>query len=385
MNNLLKSFLKKTVFRRQNQFLESFDGKLLKSLCKDHKEHIYQKVYESSPDFIKYFFESSKVGRLLKLRTIKRDGVMEIKCQFPVDYEVQELSNCYKAIYGIGFETYQKLYLDRGYNFPKNVVFTDPYGQIFLECNRFSSIGHLSMNASRVNLIAGASETFQLVSKPQDSTQTDENNFLKLVFPFHEVNETISNAIEGANFEIIINSINKLAKRLDGENIEIDIIAGTFGWHNLIYNQTTEDYWKKSLDAIKTNCKKLCIFEVYSPVLHLSNSDIMKFSSAKIFWGSIKPSESSIDELRAAMFRYNNFIKKYSEQNQNILVVPINNLCPILNLEFALNHFLDVNHIINNEAIRAKISKAINSYLSQNSKFFIPDLKKIPEYIYPLF
>lgn len=385
MSNLLKSFFKKTIFHRQDQFLESFDGELLKRLCKNQGEHIYQKVYRSSPGFIKYFFESSKVGRLLKLRPSKKGDMLELICQFPLDSEVKKLSNSYKSIYGIGFETYQKLYLDRGYNFPKNVVFVDTSGQTLLYCNRFASIGRLSRNASRVNLIAGASETFQLVSRSQDSIQTDDNNLLRLGFPFHEVNETISNAIEGANFEIIIDSIDKLIKRLDGENIEVDIIAGTFGWHNLIYNQVSEEYWGSSLDAIKSNCKKLCIFEVYSPVLHLSNGDIMKFSNAKGFWGSIEPSENSIEELRAAMLRYNNFIKNYSEKNQNVLVVPINDLCPIPDLEFASDHFLDINHITNTEAIRSNIFKAIDAYFSQNAKFFIPDLKKIPEYIYPLF
>jgi hypothetical protein len=387
MNNLLILLLKNTLFRRQNQFLESFDAEILRSLCKNRNEHIYQKVYNSSTNFIKYFFNSSKLGELLKVKPIRHNEFLEIKCQFPDATEVNKLSKIYKASYGIAFETFQKLYLDRGYNFPKNVVFFDTGGNKILECNRFASIGNVSRNVTNVNLIAGASETFQLIGKPIGDSINDEGNFLKLGFPFHEVNETISNAIEGANFDIIVDSIHKLKKRLNAENIEIDVIAGTFGWHNLIYNQTSEKHWGDCLSKIRANCKKLCVFEIYSPVLHLSNREIIEFSSApgKVFWGSIKLSDDSINELRSAMLRYNNFINNYSMKNENVLVVPINNLCPVENLEFAIKHFIDVNHIVNDESFRTKLCDSIKTYCGKNYKFFVPDFKKIPEYIYPLF
>jgi len=387
MISLLKPLLKKFSYQTQTQYLESFDGELLKRLCKNKNDHIYQKLYNSSAVFIAYFFESSTIGRLLKIRTSKQGDQLEIRCQFPDENEIRKLSDIYKAPYGIGFETYQKLYLDRGCNFPKNVFFADLNGKVLLECNRFASIGNLSTNASRVNLIAGASETFQLVSRPQGASQNDDSNFLRLGFPFHEANETISNAIEGADFEVIVDSTNKLAKRLSNENIEIDIIAGTFGWHNLIYNQTSEKYWWECLNEIRFNCKKLCIFEIYSPILHLSNSEIISFSAlpTKSFWGNIEPSEDSISRLRSAMLRFNNFINDYSKKNENVLVVPINNLCPINNIEFAIANFIDINHIVNNESIRAKLFNAADTHFRKNSKFFIPDIKKIPEYIYPLF
>lgn len=388
MNNLLKSFLKKTIFWRQSQYIESFDGEFLRRLCNNRNEHVYQKVYDSSTDFIKYFFESSRVGRLLKVHPSKRDEVLEIKCQFPDASEAHKLSDSYKSTYGVGFETYQKLYLDRGYHFPKNVIFKDLNGQLLFECNRFASIGHLSRNASNVNLIAGASETFQLVVRSQGATQDDGKNFLKLGFPFHEVNECISNAIEGGNLDSIVDSTNRLAKRLNEENIEIDIILGTFGWHNLIYNLSTEEYWRECLDEIKSNCKKLCILEIYSPILHLGNDDIIDFSKStgKYFWGGLKPTIDNIENLRSAMLRFNNFLKEYSKSSDSVLVIPLNSLNPILDLENAMNYFIDINHINqSNKDVTSKIFDVVNAFLTENAKHFIPDVKKIPEYIYPLF
>lgn len=187
--------------------------------------------------------------------------------------------------------------------------------------------------------------------------------------------QVINAGIEGANLDMVTERYHELA-----QSIKFTAIVVYTGWHNIIYNQRTEEYWSRKLNEFKGD--HLLIFCTLATSLHedsrekgiqshlnadnkiQSYLDLIKTCNHEkyyLFWGNLEPSHENICKILDGVHRYNQFLKNYCIKN-NYLLLDFHTLLKPLSHHFLCKDFFDVCHF------RPKSYSTLSQYAQDSIK-----------------
>ena len=148
----------------------------------------------------------------------------------------------------------------------------------------------------------------------------------------------------------------------------IDFVAGVFytGWHNIIYNETTEQYWRSQLDLIDdldivALCTPHCCLteEYLERVIEDLLSDDPN-SPPFYFFGSVPWTEENTINVYQGIRRFNKFLKSYCLEKDYIFI-DLDSLLKPPSYDQIPDIYSDVchTHYTSNEKIGAFVTNAI--------------------------
>lgn len=242
------------------------------------------------------------------------------------------------------YEEVQSLYRDveTGWLIPNTIV--DQDGTLVMRVNALGCKGDDIDPGLPVVAFFGASETMGVTGGkggvPADSYVAHVD------LPGYAV---LNAAIEGANLAGIVGQYERLVGRVP---LVCAVVYG--GWHNLIYNETDEDYWAAQLarfldgDHLTVYCTigssltEDFLTRGFEPLRNEApgadlNSDYFNF------WGALDPAET-IPRLLPQLERYNTFVRRFAAEH-GAHILDFSSFLRPSTYEDAPRDFFDVCHL----------------------------------------
>ena len=301
------------------------------------------------------------------------------------DEDLKQLEAKFKMGGGYEHRIMQKFYMDEYGNAPSSMVLKGAYGQTLVELNNVTAMGPDIHPETHINLFIGASDTFTSGLTRRDTSQQTYDWIANIEVPFAEFSANINAGVEGAPFSIISQKLDRVRNKIDEKQGIIDNLFVFGGWHNLLYNDHSEEDWNRYCSHYLGYAPRVCFFQLASPVLAHSYKDICDFCDrGHMFWGNLERNEQNYDQLRQQLNNYNEWLAGFCEQHENALMIPLNDLLKY-DANSIENFFEDVNHFTDRPEGRKFISEAISQFLIANGDFFVKKISDNSEYIYPVF
>ncbi len=197
--------------------------------------------------------------------------------------------------------------------------------------------------------------------------------------------QSLNAAVEGYEMERVLNRYNEIS-----EKVNLAGVVVYSGWHNIIYGESTEDYWRSMLDqfegdhilafctlatCLTEECKHRGIDSLLcsdSPRKNYANYFEYNLESLNKryfnFWCNMEPSLENLQKVVDGVQRYNNFLKEYCSEKGHVLIDLYSQLIPAT-YEDIPNDFYDVCHL--RPAAYQKIGKYVGSLLDMPLKDFL--------------
>ena len=207
------------------------------------KEHPLQRLFEMKPKKFNKFIERNNTT-LFELLMYQRGGKNVLRFDSDIHFDYIEL---------------QKFHLSPTLVSPKNIIFDGKYGtpsSSFGQILEFNEIGCLSpslKHSKEINLFLGCSVMMGLsltnyVAGPRYLKRRNVINDLKL--PGFEQCVNVNASIEGADFRVLLQKLERTAHLCEKNAIKIKNLICMTGWHNLIYGECKTSDWENYVERI---------------------------------------------------------------------------------------------------------------------------------------
>lgn len=376
-------FLDKIFLRNAAQFLTTFSKITPESNADGHP---LNKLYELPAKRIQEFLLNFDSTRAFSPRVSKNSmDRTVVTLEMPDDDIIEKIRTEHPEAPFLMYSCFQKFYKDGHGQLAKNVTLKGKFGQTLMELNNIGVIGGDLAPEQRVNLFVGASELYSLSVSQLGMAENLLNVIKETEVPFNEMGINLNASIEGASFPYICGRAKAVQKAIIEQDAIIENLFVFGGWHNLIYNKNTEEDWRGYCEEISGYAPRTCFFEIASPLISSSFEDIKAFNDrGHPFWGDMECSEENYTRLRDKILEYNNWLKAYCAEKDNLLFIPTQSFFEYEASEIE-NWYMDVNHFANNHMVREKVNESLNDVLMENSDFFAPQIGAVSEYVYPTF
>ncbi len=199
--------------------------------------------------------------------------------------------------------------------------------------------------------------------------------------------QSLNAAVEGYNMESAFNRYMEISGKIN--------LAGVVvysGWHNIIYGESTEEYWRSMLNrfagdhvlaictlatCLTDECKKtgieslLCTDSPRSEYANYFEYNIESLNKKYFnFWANMEPSIENVQNVVDGVQRYNNFLKEYCSDTGHILIDLHSALLPS-QYERIPDDFYDVCHL--RPAAYEKTGKYTGKIIERQLKDFLRD------------
>lgn len=238
------------------------------------------------------------------------------------------------------YRRWQSLYmnLDTGQLIPNVEVWVG--GQLWLKVNSLGCRGPELQPDKPLILVLGDSGVFGLPGQGGSWV-----NHLKV--PGYQV---LNGGGEGYSLPMVVDNFLRLRKLVNP-----DVVVISSGWHNIIYNERTEDFWTKMYDqfagqhalaicslacALTEECRTRGISELIAGA-HEPDPTNPQFKFN--FWSTIEPTLENVIDVLDNVERHRNFIQSYCQQRGLIFIDHRAYMTPRSYLEIPVN-FFDIAH-----------------------------------------
>jgi len=188
--------------------------------------------------------------------------------------------------------------------------------------------------------------------------------------------QNLNAAVEGWNMDMCLSKCRELTSK-----INLDKIVVYVGWHNIIYNNTSENYWESVLLEFASKTKELYVCTMATSLIDdfetVNISDYLTgISSDTIdskdkdyeddywFWGNMTPSNENCKLIIRNIKRYNEFVKNFCTKH-NFHIIDLHEFMKPKSLKEIKIDYFDLCHF--RESSYPKIGKFILDYLNNDS------------------
>lgn len=356
------------------------------SMDADTDVHPLERLYVGPDETLQAFLDSHPLTAACQPKVEGfEDGRRVIATRQPAPAALDALAAEHGQRAGMVTWVFQKLYMDRWGNTPRNLTIKGEYGQTYLSFNNVGAAGPHVAPGAHVNLFVGASESFSSAQQLISDTVRLTDWIAEIEPPFSEAAINLNGAKEGTHYPHIIRRATYLAERTRAAGGVIDNLFSYGGWHNLIYNEHEPEDWRGYCETLEKLAPRTCFFGIASPVCRLSYAEIEDFCArGHIFWGNVEQTEANYERLRAKIFEYDAWLAEFCAEADNRLMIPVDSF-----LEYDAStlddHYMDVCHFAIAQGVRSRLRDEINAFLDENAAFFAPRLSNVSEYVYPTF
>jgi hypothetical protein len=248
------------------------------------------------------------------------------------------------------YAEWQALYMDSnsGFLIPDTEIWSGD--KLILKVNSLGCKGEEMAGGPRVLGFFGDSATFGISFSPDSWPR-------HVAIPGCQV---LNAAVEGHELKRVLARYRDIRER-----VNLSAVVVYSGWHNIIYNESHEDYWRNMLDqfagdhvlglctlgtCLTEECLKKGIESLLctdSPNEHYANYfEYNRESYNKTYfnlWSNMAPTLANVKKVFYGVRRYNDFLRRYCDDNGYILIDLYSSMRPACYEEIPRD-FFDVCH-----------------------------------------